>query len=208
MNKRGFTLAEVLITLGIVGTVAALILPVLVEKHLKNVTATRLKAFNSIMAQAFQRAKLEYGDWNNWESNNFGESGSLKGDGEKQLLWLQKYLLPYIKTTETTAKGKYAIVALPNGSGFSNYNSLYFFCVKYSDCQKDVEEYNSRDRFIFQFTSSKGFEPYSSGWKGTREEFFIRNSAGHLCAKGKRQGGLCAKLIEYDGWEIKNDYPW
>lgn len=53
MNKRGFTLAEVLITLGIIGTVAALTLPVLVEKHLKNVTATRLKAFNSIMAQAF-----------------------------------------------------------------------------------------------------------------------------------------------------------
>lgn len=213
MNKKAFTLAEVLITLGIIGVVAALTLPTLIEEHQKKVTVTRLKAFNSIMSQAFQAAKLEYGDWENWDGNTFGESNSDKGDGKKQLLWLQKYLLPYIKTTETTTKGKYAIVALPNGSGFSNYNSLYFFCVKYSDCQKVAEAYNSRNRFIFLFTSSRGFRPYDSGWKGTREELFVPNAngangIGHLCAKGEYKGGMCAKLIEYDGWEIKDDYPW
>lgn len=31
--KNGFTLAEVLITLGIIGVVAAMTLPVLIQKH-------------------------------------------------------------------------------------------------------------------------------------------------------------------------------
>lgn len=86
MNKKAFTLAEVLITLGIIGVVAALTLPTLIEEHQKKVTVTRLKAFNSIMSQAFQAAKLEYGDWENWDGNTFGESNSDKGDGKKQLL--------------------------------------------------------------------------------------------------------------------------
>ena len=32
-NKKGFTLAEVLITLGIIGVVAAMTLPTLIAKH-------------------------------------------------------------------------------------------------------------------------------------------------------------------------------
>lgn len=33
------------------------------------------------------------------------------------------------------------------------------------------------------------------------------NGSGHACNKTKGKG-LCAKLIEYDGWEIRKDYPW
>ena len=206
MNFKAFTLAETLITVGIIGIIAALTLPSLIEKHQKKITVTRLKAFNSIMAQAFQTAKLEYGDWENWDNSNFGESNSDKGDGKQQLLWLEKYLLPNIKHIDAYSKGKYAIVALPNGSGFSNYNSLYFFCVKYSDCQKEAEEYDTRSRFIFQFSTTHGFTPYDCGWTGTREELFTTNSCRHSCTK--TSSGMCAKLIQYDGWEIRDDYPW
>ena len=65
MNFKAFTLAETLITVGIIGIIAALTLQSLIENHQKKITVTRLKAFNSIMAQAFQTAKLEYGDWEN-----------------------------------------------------------------------------------------------------------------------------------------------
>ncbi len=41
--KAGFTLAEVLITLGIIGIVAAMTIPGLIAKHQKIVTATQLK---------------------------------------------------------------------------------------------------------------------------------------------------------------------
>lgn len=207
MKSKAFTLAEVLITIGIIGVVAALTLPSLIENHQKKVVATKLKAFNSIMAQAFNTAKSDYGDWDNWDSNIFGDSLSSNGDGKKQLEWLQKYLLPHIKYTEASYSDKYALVALPNGSGFSNYNSLYFFCVNYSDCKKATERYNnSHSRFIFKFSTTYGFEPYDCGWKGTREELFIKNSCNHLCSK--TGSGMCAKLIQFDGWEISRDYPW
>ena len=39
----GFTLAEVLITLGIIGVVAALTLPSVIQKYQKKVTVERLK---------------------------------------------------------------------------------------------------------------------------------------------------------------------
>ncbi len=41
--KKAFTLAEVLITLGIIGVVAAMTLPSLVGNYKKKVTVTRLK---------------------------------------------------------------------------------------------------------------------------------------------------------------------
>lgn len=211
-QRAGFTLAEVLITLGIIGVVAALTMPSLIENHRKKEVVTKLKAFNSIMGQAFQMSKEENGDWDTWDGNSFGHGGEgydwTSGDGEKQLEWLQKYVLPYMKVTETTTKGKYAVVGLPNGTGFSNYNSHYFFCLKYADCKKITETWNSRDRFIFQFTRDKGFHPYTDGGDFTSREDIMNNPRGaHACNKTKGTG-LCAKLIEYDGWEIRKDYPW
>lgn len=35
MRKRGFTLAEVLITLGIIGVIAAITIPMLIEAYIK-----------------------------------------------------------------------------------------------------------------------------------------------------------------------------
>lgn len=202
-----FTLAEVLITLGIIGVVAAMTMPTLIANHQKKETVTKLKAFNSIMGQAFQMAKAENGDWDTWDSGDFGSGLSDSGDGKKQLEWLQKYILPYVKTTEVTTKGKYAIVGLANGSGFTNYNSLYFFCLKFKDCKQTTETWNSRDRFVFQFNTQKGFGPLSDNLTfNTRDDIINSTSKWHACNKNRT--GFCAKLIEYDGWEIKKDYPW
>ena len=41
--KKAFTLAEVLITLGIIGIVAAMTIPTLITNYQKNITITRLK---------------------------------------------------------------------------------------------------------------------------------------------------------------------
>ena len=59
--KRAFTLAEVLITLGIIGVVAALTMPSLIEHHQKQVVETKLKSFYSIMNQAIQIAAIDEG---------------------------------------------------------------------------------------------------------------------------------------------------
>lgn len=207
-QRAGFTLAEVLITLGIIGVVAALTMPSLIENHRKKEVVTKLKAFNSIMGQAFQMSKEENGDWDTWDSSNdiYKWDGTLTGNA--QLEWLKKYVLPYIKTTEVSSIDQYAVVGLPNGTGFSNYNKHYFFCLKFKDCKEITETWNSRDRFIFQFTPDKGFHPYTDGIDFTsREDIMNGSGSAHACNKTKGKG-LCAKLIEYDGWEIRKDYPW
>lgn len=52
MKKFGFTLAEVLITLGIIGVVAAMTMPTLLTKINEKIMVNKLKKFYSTMAQA------------------------------------------------------------------------------------------------------------------------------------------------------------
>lgn len=57
--ELAFTLAEVLITLGVIGVVAALTLPALIQNHKKVSTAAKLKKFSSTMEQAILAEKAE-----------------------------------------------------------------------------------------------------------------------------------------------------
>ena len=66
-KKKGFTLAEVLITLGIIGVVAALTLPTLISNHKEKQYITALKKNVSILANAYNLAVYENGG-----SNDFG----------------------------------------------------------------------------------------------------------------------------------------
>lgn len=52
MNKYAFTLAEVLITMGIIGIVAALTIPALIANYQKQVTVDRLKKSFSVISNA------------------------------------------------------------------------------------------------------------------------------------------------------------
>lgn len=62
-NKKAFTIAEVLITLGIIGIVVAMTLPTLIGKYRSAVVKTQLKKLYSIVSQAMLRAVPE-GDYN------------------------------------------------------------------------------------------------------------------------------------------------
>ena len=53
--KKAFTLAEVLITLGVIGVVAAMTMPSLVANYQKKVWVNQLKKTVSVMNQAFQK---------------------------------------------------------------------------------------------------------------------------------------------------------
>ncbi len=59
---KGFTLAEVLITLGIIGVVAAMTLPALINRVTYKEMETGLQKNYSILQQALQRAQLDTGE--------------------------------------------------------------------------------------------------------------------------------------------------
>jgi len=54
-KQMGFTLAEVLITLGIIGVVAAITLPILIQNYRKHAYVNQLKKSVTILEQGFQK---------------------------------------------------------------------------------------------------------------------------------------------------------
>lgn len=57
--KSGFTLAEVLITLGIIGVVAAITLPTLIQNNDEKATVTKLKKMYSNLQNAYALYRAE-----------------------------------------------------------------------------------------------------------------------------------------------------
>ena len=55
-KKLGFTLAEILITLGIIGVVAAVTIPMLISNYKKRSTETQLKKAYSLLVNASRQA--------------------------------------------------------------------------------------------------------------------------------------------------------
>ena len=70
-SKSGFTLAEVLITLGIIGVVAAMTIPTLIERYKEQELVTRWFKFYSLLQQAIKLAEEEYGDHTTWKFENY-----------------------------------------------------------------------------------------------------------------------------------------
>ncbi|MBR1753944.1 type II secretion system protein, partial [bacterium] len=92
---RGFTLAEVLITLGIIGVVAALTIPTLMQKTNEREIISALKKSHSNLSQAYKLAKVEHGSpdtWYNEESDvNDTTRSTLMGEIFKPYLKNAKY---------------------------------------------------------------------------------------------------------------------
>ena len=66
VRRYAFTLAEVLVTLGIIGVISALTVPSLMQRNAEKQYAVRLQKFYSLMNQAIAQARLERGDINYW----------------------------------------------------------------------------------------------------------------------------------------------
>lgn len=64
--KKGFTLAEVLITLGIIGIVAAMTLPTVINDSTERETVAKVKKFYSVMNQALLMAISKHGYVDEW----------------------------------------------------------------------------------------------------------------------------------------------
>ncbi|MBP7212040.1 type II secretion system protein [bacterium] len=74
-RKNAFTLAEVLITLGIIGVVAALTIPTLMQKTEERETVSKLKKEYTILTNAYNLSKNDNGDasnWGTWDDDNNG----------------------------------------------------------------------------------------------------------------------------------------
>jgi len=83
-----FTLAEVLITLAIIGVVAAMTIPTLISGYKKSVVEVKLSKFNAMMTQVVKLSTIDNGDTSTWDIS----------DNET---FYNKYLAPYLKVAST-----------------------------------------------------------------------------------------------------------
>lgn len=229
---RGFTLAEVLITLGIIGVVAAITIPSIITNYKKKVTVNKVKKFYSIMSQATYSSIADNGSMEYWEGFTSTHNG-------KELqYWFDKYLKPYLKTTnewiDIDEKSGYenffvtltdgSIVLFTNWAGntpdidkdtgedknhsIDNYNGLIH--INYLTSSKALKKENRKNcvnTFTFLFYSPLKkeyyFQPYT--YQATTPEKYNRDFFLKQIKNGNAQ--YCSALIMYDNWEIKKDYP-
>ena len=104
VRERGylaaFTLAEVLITLGIIGVVAAMTIPTLMANHRKKVAETKLEKIYSVMNQAINLTNAEYGDVTNWIID-CGSSNSPTCSINEVENWFNSTIGKHIETLKT-----------------------------------------------------------------------------------------------------------
>ena len=97
--KKGFTLAEVLITLGIIGVVAAMTLPTLIQNHQKRSLEVATQKFYSTMSQAVKKYMADEGvdDLRNTPlaSENYEE-----WDSPETIASIRNFVTKYLKVVE------------------------------------------------------------------------------------------------------------
>ena len=213
---KAFTLAEVLITLAVIGIVAALTIPNLVQSYKKRVIETRLKKFYSSINQAIKLSEIENGPREYWQVL---DSTVTFED------WYNKYLKKYlnvsnVKTTNNSER-KILIYFLDSSMlAFSDTSWIFYPNAKdYSELTEnntDGENNIVRDKkvcgtkyFTFMYSNDSGIVPY--GYKNAVYDNveYIKNNTDIGCTKEppSNERALCTLWIMKNGWEIPDDYP-
>ena len=118
-RKIAFTLAEILITLGIIGVVAAITIPTLITSYQKQVTVTKLKKVYSTLSQAIERAKVDNGDIQSWGLGDLnGMPANVNNSKAVAVNFSEKYIIPYVKNVKSA---KYVT---PKQFGYDSISNL------------------------------------------------------------------------------------
>lgn len=108
--KKAFTLAEVLITLGIIGVVAAMTIPTLIAKYQERQIVSQLTKAYAVLSNAYTMVKAEYGDLSSWglKATNTGETdenGHIIYDYSANKLLSERFQ-KYLKVSKVCEIGK------------------------------------------------------------------------------------------------------
>ncbi|MBQ8460721.1 type II secretion system protein, partial [bacterium] len=221
-KKVAFTLAEVLITIGIIGVVAALTIPNLIKENQKRATITKLQKGISVINQAY---KLSFDEQ--------GEPESAFDMGAEE--YFKQYWQPYIKMLQycdtyekcgynslypykyaNNNPSPFAVVYRTARTTFYTSDALIFIVLVKSGNETtglvvdnrifidinggELPNKFGRDVFILErIEDGGGVRPY--GYEKSDNEI---NSN---CSKSST-GEFCAEKIRRAGWRIEKSYPW
>lgn len=225
-SNPAFTLAEVLITLGIIGVVAALTIPNLIADYRAGVVETRLKKFYSAYNQAITMSITQNGeprDWTYFLEDITDENGDKVGQQDNIDANFKKYIAPYMQIIEekniTDGENKKRnLYILSDGSSFAyayhENRDIEFFPKNGEKCaSKTAEQRIGRCSFYFEFYPisntkiwehlyNKGMEAFMYNWNGNENTLY--NDGQYGC---NTNGIYCTAIIQRNGWKIPEDYP-
>ena len=215
---NGFTLAEILITLGIIGVVAALTMPALIANYQKQEILSRLKKSYTVINQALKMSENDNGEYKYWDTD-------LSPDE-----YLNNYWLPYINVNQLCTD--YSVCGYKSNTPWSRYNRggnytrfidstwrrpfltadgiLYSISVKGGNefaknlIIVDVNGPKKPNRFghdvyLFSRTAEGGIRPF--GYDKSSDEIDTN------CKRASDMDYCAAKIIK-DGWQFAKDYEW
>lgn len=215
----GFTLAEVLITIVVLGVISAMTITVLIPNMQKQRLSTQLRSFHSRINQALRSSYVKNGEIAELPRSDYSYA--------QNVAWLETYITPFMRVDKienchdpNQYRRNAACVRLINGDLFEfvvDYNGadlFYFPLGKWESIENN--KLASKRVFPFQFAkraqannddvikSNNYIEAYSYRWNGNKSDLY--NNSTYGCKKGKKKF-YCTKIIELNGWEIPKDYP-
>ena len=206
LKRQAFTLAEVLIILGIIGVVAALTLPALINNYEKSVVETRMQKFYTNINAALKLSIVENGDMVDWTfpQDYYDADGS-----EKFFNTYLKNNLQYLKTVSrvTTSWPTNGIeVDLNDGSAFVLSDTWITY---YPNANKKLR--SGVDSFIFIINKNgNSVVPHGYDLKLNESTIKLVEDVSYSC-NGKSRKAFnrsCAAYIMQNGWKIPEYYPW
>ncbi len=248
IRQAAFTLAEVLITLGIIGVVAAMTMQTLISSYQKKQTVSQLKKAYSLLSNVIS------------QSTAMNES-PLYWDYNDENSFANQYIIPYVQVSkdcgvvskamfcysgqsneknklhqldggEITESIKYRSFILYNGmgvlmrlghgsAGATSYIKFYVDINGESGktvIGKDVFAFSMRpdwgDKYIFTAGVNGANASGVQNSSYLKDRNYLMSDVRGGCSKtapsgtGYLQGDFCSLLIQADGWQIADDYPW
>ncbi len=222
--KKAFTMAEVLITIGVIGIVAAMTMPGVIKNYQKKQTVVQLKKVYTTLSQAYMQSVYKNGPSDTWVD------GSLTINTESVKKYVQLYWLPYFKSLQECSKdgdcgydvqaeqyngdtlslvgnNRYTIILMDgtliafvpfswNEASGQYWGNEQKFYIDLNGPRKP--NFVGKDVFILQLHDNKVIGLCNS---------YTNAELNNSCSK-TGSGQCCAEKIIRDGWEIKDDYPW
>lgn len=145
---RAFTLAEVLITLGIIGVVCALTLPAIIQKYQEKVWLNQFKTTYSILSQAYLSAYQEHGLPEDW--------GLSETRTQESVALIASYLTPHLKAANDFGQNdKHSTHGLPMyyiglngkkvGTGFNGWDKMEYIYALANGAVIGISSYGRHD---------------------------------------------------------------
>ena len=227
--KFGFTLAEVLITLGIIGVVAAMTIPNLIATHQKKQTVVKLQKAISVMNQAYRLAYDDVGEVTAEETRTLGAQN-----------YFDKFWAPYIKvqslcSVEGCGYGAYPQWKMTNGSpyglavhtsdarvAFTSMDGFFYIVVTYTGGNGSDDSTGTTVNSVYVdingtakpntmgkdiFMLERKIDGEKGGVVVPAYSSFTNAQVDRNCSKSGT-GECCAEKIKRAGWRIDKSYPW